>query len=69
MPTPRKGAQMYIKSVLLKKDTLMTQEAAFLLGVAPRTVERYMEDGKLEFQLTLGGHRRALTESVKKYVR
>lgn len=38
-----------------------------LLDVKPRTVVRYLEEGKLEYKRLPGGHRRVLTESVKKY--
>lgn len=64
----RKGGQMYDPNELLQKTKLRTDEAAFLLDVTPRTVENYMTNGKLEFKVTPGGHRRPLTESVKKYL-
>jgi excisionase family DNA binding protein len=32
--------------------------AASLLGVSPNTVSRWAREGKLDCQLTLGGHRR-----------
>jgi excisionase family DNA binding protein len=53
---------------LLAKATLYTSEAAFLLAVSPRTVERYLETGKLAYRTTPGGHRRILTESVRRYL-
>jgi excisionase family DNA binding protein len=31
---------------------------ALLLGVSPNTVSRWAREGKLDCQLTLGGHRR-----------
>ncbi|MGL4296283.1 MAG: hypothetical protein ACRCTG_11245 [Aestuariivirga sp.] len=64
----RKGGTMYDPNELLSKTKLRTDEAAFLLDVTPRTVENYMTTGKIEFKLTPGGHRRPLTESVKKYL-
>lgn len=64
----RKARQMYDPNVLLQKTKLLKEEAAFLLAVKPRTVERYMREGKLEFKRTPGGHRRVLTESVRKYL-
>jgi excisionase family DNA binding protein len=33
-------------------------EVAALLQVSPKTTSRWAMDGKLPFQLTLGGHRR-----------
>jgi excisionase family DNA binding protein len=37
---------------------LLPQEAAKLLGVAPSTLRRWADDGKLRSGMTLGGHRR-----------
>jgi excisionase family DNA binding protein len=59
---------MYDPNVLLQKTKLRIEEAAELLDVTPRTVNRYMTDGKIAFTRTPGGHRRPLTESVKKYI-
>ena len=53
---------------LLKKSTLQTREVAALLSVSPRTVERYLNDGKLAFRTTPGGHRRTLTASLLKHL-
>ena len=53
---------------LLSKPRLRLAEAALLLDVMPRTVQRYFEAGKLEYKRLPGGHRRVLTESVKKYL-
>ena len=64
----RKAGQMYDPNELLRKTKLRREEAAFLLEVSPRTVDRYMTEGKLEFKPTPGGQRRPLTESVKKYL-
>lgn len=63
-----KAEAMYDPNDLLRKTKLRREEAAFLLDVSPRTVDRYMTEGKLEFRPTPGGHRRPLTESVKKYL-
>jgi excisionase family DNA binding protein len=52
---------------LLSKPTLRIPEAAVLLDVTPRTVQKYLEEGKLEYKRLPGGHRRVLTESVKTY--
>jgi excisionase family DNA binding protein len=59
---------MYDPNELLRKTKLRREEAAFLLEVSQRTVDRYMTAGKLEFKSTPGGQRRPLTESVKKYL-
>ena len=64
----RPAGQVYDPSELLRKTKLLTDEVAFLLDVAPRTVERYMEQGKIQYVRTPGGHRRALTESVRKWI-
>lgn len=64
----RKAGQMYDPNELLRKNKLLKDEAAFLLAVTPRTVDRYMTEGKLEFKRMPGGHRRPLTESVKKFL-
>jgi excisionase family DNA binding protein len=37
---------------------LRTGEVADLLHVSPKTVARWAAEGRLPFQLTLGGHRR-----------
>lgn len=63
-----KADAMYDPNELLRKTKLRREEAAFLLEVSPRTVDRYMTEGKLDFKPTPGGQRRPLTESVKKYL-
>ena len=55
-------------SGLLAKATLLTGEAARLLSVTPRTIERYLNAGKLDYRTTPGGHRRILTGSLMKYL-
>lgn len=64
----RNTGHVYDPNALLLKTILRVDEAAFLLDVSPRTVQRYMTDGKLEFRRTPGGRRRLLTESLKKYL-
>jgi|CXWL01.1.fsa_nt_gi excisionase family DNA binding protein len=64
----KKRGPMYDPNLLLQKTKLRIDEAAELLDVAPRTVERYMSDGKIAFTLTPGGSRRPLTDSVRKYL-
>lgn len=64
----RMEMQTYDLKVLILKPRLSIDEAAFLLNVAPRSVDRYMTEGKLAFTRTPGGHRKPLTESVRKYL-
>lgn len=64
----RQAGQVYDPNVLLRKTKLLRDEAAFLLEVTPRTVDRYMEQGKIAYQLTPGGHRRPLTQSLKRFL-
>lgn len=64
----RKSGKLYDPNVLLKKTKLRVEEAAELLDVASRTVQRYMRDGKIAFTSTPGGQRRLLTNSVRKYL-
>jgi hypothetical protein len=65
----RRGSERaYDSTELLRKTKLNKYEAAFLLDVAPRTVDHYMQSGKIEFVKTPGGHRRALTVSIKRYL-
>lgn len=64
----RSAGELYDPKQLLCKTKLNTREVAFLLDVATRTVERYMYQGKIQFVRTPGGHRRALTESVRRYL-
>ena len=64
----RNADEVYDPNLLLRKTKLLTEEAAFLLDVTPRTVERYMEQGKIQYSLTPGGHRRVITESVKRFI-
>jgi excisionase family DNA binding protein len=59
---------LFDRSILLQKTKLLIDEAAFLLDVTPRTVDRYMTQGKISFIRTPGGHRRPLTFSVKRYL-
>lgn len=54
--------------MLLLKDRLRIDEAAIVLEVTPRTVRKYIEEGKLEVKLTPGGRRKVVTESVKRYL-
>ena len=42
---------------------------ALLLGVSPNTVSRWAREGKLECQLTLGGHRRFERRAIEELSR
>lgn len=39
-------------------------EAASILGVSPKTVNRWANDGRIPCALTLGGHRRFRTDVI-----
>jgi excisionase family DNA binding protein len=67
-PKRRDTGAAYDPNELFRKTKLNKHEAAFLLGVTPRTVDRYMNDGKLQYTKTPGGRRRPLTDSVKRYL-
>lgn len=54
--------------VLLLKPRLRIDEAAQLLDVSKRTVQRYLDEGLLTSIETPGGHRRVITDSLKKYL-
>lgn len=58
----------YDRNALLQKSNLLIDEAAFLLGMSKRSVQRYMTDGILAFRTTPGRQRRPLTESVRKFL-
>jgi excisionase family DNA binding protein len=48
-------------------DEYMTPaEVARLLGVAPRTVSRWADQGRISHSVTLGGHRRFLRSDIVK---
>lgn len=46
-------------------DTLTTREVANLLGASVRTIQLWVEDGRLKAWKTPGGHRRVLRTSVE----
>ena len=46
-------------------DTLTTREAANLLSASVRTIQLWVEDGRLKAWKTPGGHRRVLRTSVE----
>jgi excisionase family DNA binding protein len=53
---------------LLSKPLLRINEVAILLGVTPRTIHKYLDDGRLTPVLDPGGRKRVRTEDVKKYL-
>lgn len=59
----RKAGQMFDPNVLLLKTKLRIEEAAELLEVTPRTVQRYLEHDKLTSVLTPGGQRRVRNDA------
>lgn len=64
----RKGSKMNeIKSLLLK-PCLRVDEAAILLDVTPRTVHKYLEDGRLTPVLDPAGRKRIRTEEILRFL-
>lgn len=49
-------------------DYITTREAADMLGVTVRTIQNWVDSGKLFARLTLGGHRRLLRAEVEKFM-
>lgn len=47
----------------VSKDLSMS-EAAFVLGVNPKTIARWCNEGKIAHYRTLGGHRRIPSEEM-----
>jgi len=52
-----------------KSDSLTTSQAAELLGVAPHTVQKWVDAGQLRAWKTVGGHRRVAADSVATMLR
>jgi excisionase family DNA binding protein len=46
-------------------ETLTTRETAALLGASVRTIQLWVEDGRLQAWKTPGGHRRVLRSSIE----
>lgn len=61
------GATDTIKCLMLK-PCLRIDEAAMVLDVTPRTVQRYLEHGKLTPIRLPGGHRRIRTADITRYL-
>ena len=53
---------------MTEQSWVSTKEAAVLLGVSQRTVQNWVDSGKIKASLTMGGHRRLGREDVKKYI-
>lgn len=64
----RPAGQLYDPNILLQKTILRIREAAELLDVAPRTVQRYLTEGKLTPAFTPGGQRRVPVDQVRPYL-
>lgn len=54
---------------LYDDETVSTREAAAILGVCVRTVQLWVESGRLQAWKTPGGHRRISRKSVEKELR
>jgi excisionase family DNA binding protein len=65
--TPKGARMSEIKSLLLK-PCLRIDEAAILLDVTPRTIHRYLDEGKLTPVLDPAGRKRVRTDDVKRYL-
>lgn len=64
----RRAGAIYDPNELLRKHKLRIEEAAQLLEVTPRTIRRYLDDGKLTPVVMPGGQRRVRTEDVRRYL-
>jgi len=56
-------------SPMPESDSLTTSQAATLLGVAPHTVQKWVDAGVLRAWKTVGGHRRVAANSVEAMLR
>ena len=54
---------------MTESDSLTTSQAAALLGVAPHTVQKWVDAGALRAWKTVGGHRRVDANSVQAMLR
>lgn len=45
---------------------LSSQDAATMLGVSPKTMQRLADSGRLAYETTTGGHRRFYVDGIKK---
>ena len=61
--------QILFLSPMPESDSLTTSQAAALLGVAPHTVQKWVDAGVLRAWKTVGGHRRVAANSVEAMLR
>lgn len=54
-----------MKEMVDMRKWLSVGEAARELGVAPVTVVRWCDAGKIEFRKTMGGHRRIHVDTIE----
>ena len=62
-------AQIQLLGPMPESDSLTTSQAAALLGVAPQTVQKWVDAGVLRAWKTVGGHRRVAANSVQAMLR
>ena len=55
---------MCMASVSANDSYLSPGQAARILGVSPKTVDRWAADGRIPCAVTLGGHRRFRAEVI-----
>lgn len=65
MADPSKSSYISINSTDAKEDFITTRDAADMLGVTIRTIQNWVDSGKLFARITLGGHRRLLRSEVE----
>lgn len=53
---------------MIEQSWVSTKEAAVLLGVSQRTVQNWVDSGKIKASLTMGGHRRLSREDVNRHL-
>ena len=53
------------KSTDSNENYITTRDAAVMLGVTIRTIQNWVDSGKLFAKITLGGHRRLLLSEVE----
>jgi len=61
--------QFKLGGPMSESDSLTTSQAAALLGVAPHTVQKWVDAGVLRAWKTVGGHRRVAANSVEAMLR
>ena len=53
----------------MSQEWISTKKAAELMGVSQRTIQNWVDDGKLVCSKTAGGHRRLNTDEVSKFLK